>query len=64
VYHRDREPRNVALVDLEEGFRIMSRIEGVPAEEVEVGMGVSFEVREEDGQPVAVFALVAEVGEG
>ena len=64
VYHRDREPHNVALVNLEEGFRIMSRIEGVPAEEVEVGMGVSFEVREEDDQPVAVFAPVAEVGEG
>ena len=64
VYRRDDEPYNVALVDLEEGFRIMSRIEGLPAEEVEVGMGVSFEVREEDGQPVAVFAPVAEVGEG
>ncbi len=64
VYHRDREPHNVALVDLEEGFRMMSRIEGVPVEEVEVGMEVAFAVREEDGEPVAVFVPVAETGEG
>jgi uncharacterized OB-fold protein len=64
VYHRDREPHNVALVDLEEGFRMMSRIEGVPVEEVEVGMEVAFAVREEDGEPAAVFVPVAKTGEG
>jgi uncharacterized OB-fold protein len=64
VYHRDREPHNVVLVDLEEGFRMMSRIEGVPAEEVEVGMYVAFEVCEEGGEPVAVFVPTAETGEG
>ncbi len=64
VYHRDREPHNIVLVDLEEGFRMMSRIEDVPAEEVEVGMSVAFDVREEDGEPVAVFVPVAETGEG
>jgi uncharacterized OB-fold protein len=37
VHRRDGEPYNVVLVDLEEGFRMMSRVEGVPAEEVEVG---------------------------
>ena len=64
VYHRDREPHNVALVDLEEGFRMMSRIEGVPVEEVEVGMKVALAVREEDGEPAAVFVPVAKTGEG
>lgn len=64
VYHRDREPHNVVLVDLEEGFRMMSRIEDVPAEEVEVGMSVAFDVREEDGEPVAVFVPLTETGEG
>ena len=64
VYHRDREPHNVALVDLKEGFRMMSRVEGVLAGEVEVGMDVVFEVREEDGGPVVVFVPVAETGEG
>jgi uncharacterized protein len=55
VYRRDDEPYNVALVDLEEGFRMMSRVEGVPAEEVGVGLRVRFEVREEDDGPVVVF---------
>jgi uncharacterized protein len=55
VHHRDAEPHNVVLVDLEEGFRMMSRVEGVPAREVRVGMRVSFETRREDDGPVAVF---------
>lgn len=60
VYRRDGEPYNVALVDLEEGFRMMSRVEGVPAEEVEIGRGVTLEVREEDDGPVAVFVPAVE----
>jgi uncharacterized OB-fold protein len=56
IYSRDRDPRNVVLVDLDEGFRTMSRIEGVPAEEVEVGARVRFEVRRGgEVEPVAVF---------
>ena len=58
VHSRDRDPRNVALVDLDEGFRMMSRVESVPAEEVEIGARVSFEVRHRDeDEPVAVFVL-------
>ncbi len=55
VYRRDGEPYNVSLVDLEEGIRMMSRVEDVPAGEVKVGMGVTLEVRQEDDGPVAVF---------
>ena len=56
VHSRSRDPRNVVLVDLDEGFRMMSRVEGVPAEDVEVGMRVRFEVRRgEEVEPVAVF---------
>ena len=56
ICSRDRDPRNVVLVDLDEGFRTMSRIEGVPAEEVEVGARVRFEVRRGgEVEPVAVF---------
>jgi uncharacterized OB-fold protein len=54
VHSRNRDPRNVVLVDLDEGFRMMSRVEHVPAEEVEIGARVRFEVRHQDG-PVAVF---------
>ena len=56
VYRRDREPHNVVLVNLREGFRMMSRVEGMPAERVEVGMNVVFKVRRtQDSEPVAVF---------
>jgi uncharacterized OB-fold protein len=56
VHSRNRDPRNVVLVDLDEGFRMMSRVEGVPAEEVEIGTRVRFEVRQgEEDEPVAVF---------
>ncbi len=56
VHSRNRDPRNVVLVDLDEGFRMMSRVEDVPAEEVEIGTKVSFEVRQGDeDEPVAVF---------
>jgi uncharacterized OB-fold protein len=58
VHSRDRDPRNVVLVDLDEGFRMMSRVEGIPAEEVKIGARVRFEVRRgEEGEPVAVFVL-------
>jgi len=55
VYRRDTEPYNVVLVDLEEGFRMMSRVEGVPAERVEVGTRVSLRVDREGDDPVPVF---------
>jgi uncharacterized OB-fold protein len=56
VFSRDRDPRNVVLVDLDEGFRMMSRVDGVPAEEVEIGTRVRFEVRRgEEDEPVGVF---------
>ena len=58
VHSRDRNLRNVVLVDLDEGFRMMSRVEGVPAEAVEIGARVRFEVRQgEEDEPVAVFVL-------
>ena len=60
VHSRNSDPRNVVLVDLDEGFRMMSRVEGIPAEEVEIGARVRFEVRYgEEGEPVAVFVREA-----
>lgn len=47
--------RNVALVDLDEGFRMMTRIDGTAPDEVAIGTRVSFAVVDEDGAPVAVF---------
>lgn len=55
IYRRDSEPRNVCLVDLEEGFRMMSKVEGVPAEDVKIGAPVRLRIDETDGEPVPVF---------
>ncbi len=55
LHSQNNEPRNVVLVDLDEGFRMMSRVEDIPAEQVEVGMRVRFETRLERDEPVAVF---------
>lgn len=55
VYRRDADPYSVALVDLEEGFRMMSRVESIPAKAVEVGMRVSLRVDREGDDPVPVF---------
>jgi uncharacterized OB-fold protein len=46
---------NVALVDLAEGPRMMSRVVGMPAEDVRIGMAVQARIIEEDGSPLLVF---------
>ncbi|MGB7300031.1 MAG: OB-fold domain-containing protein [Burkholderiaceae bacterium] len=51
-------PYNVALVELAEGPRMMSRIEGVPAAEVKIGMTVKARIAAEDAGPVVVFDVV------
>lgn len=49
------EPYNVALIDLAEGARLMSRVEGIPAQDVTIGMPVRARIDEGDGGPVLVF---------
>ena len=44
VYYKGESPLNVALVDMDEGFRLMSRVEGVEATDVKIGMRVSLRV--------------------
>lgn len=46
---------NVALIDLAEGPRMMSRVDGPPAAEVTIGLEVQARVIEEAGQPLVVF---------
>lgn len=50
VHARGEAPRNVALIDLDEGFRTMSRVRGVESDDVRIGMRVR--VAFEDGVPV------------
>jgi uncharacterized OB-fold protein len=57
VSPRGEPPYNVVLVDMDEGFRLMSRVEGLPAESVRIGMRVRARVHDvADGQaPYPVF---------
>ena len=57
VHNRGEEPFNVALIDVDEGFRLMSRVEDIDPMKVTVGMRVRFRVHPGDDkqQPYAVF---------
>jgi uncharacterized OB-fold protein len=55
AHPRGGEPYNVALVELDEGFRIMSRVEGVAPDEVRVGMRVSVRFDGSQDPPLPVF---------
>ena len=46
---------NLALIDLAEGPRMMSRVEGVPPEAVRIGMRVTAKVIHENEIPLLVF---------
>ena len=48
---------NVALVDMDEGYRLMSRVEGIPADQVRIGMRVKVRVVDAgaDQSPYPVF---------
>ena len=62
VYKRPPEANyNVALVDLAEGPRMMSRIEGIAPAEVAIGMAVVARIeRPADGDPFVVFTPAGE----
>jgi uncharacterized OB-fold protein len=46
---------NVALVDLDEGPRLMSRIDGLPADQARIGLKVQARIVTEDGARFVVF---------
>ena len=53
---------NVSIVDLDEGVRLMSRVEGVPPAEVRIGQRVKARVQVTDGVGLVLFDL-AEAGQ-
>lgn len=55
VHVRGRDPHNVVLVDLDEGFRMMSRLDGVAPERVRIGARVRARVVTADRAPLVVF---------
>ena len=46
---------NLALIDLAEGPRMMSRVDGIAPEAVKIGMAVKARVVRENDQPLVVF---------
>lgn len=52
------EPYNVALVDLEEGPRVTTRVVGISAAEVRIGMRVQARIEQVEGKSLLVFAPV------
>ena len=57
LHARDAEPRNVAIVELDEGYRMMARVEGVAADAVQIGarVRVHFGDPDETGARLPVF---------
>ncbi len=62
VCPRGKEPYDVSLIDMDEGFRLMSRIEGLDPMDVTIGMRVKFKVHQddEDSDPYPVFEQAGE----
>lgn len=58
---------NVALIDLDEGFRLMSRVEGLAAEDVTIGLRVKLRPQPGGGEgeddPYPVFEPVGQTKE-
>jgi uncharacterized OB-fold protein len=57
VHPAEGTPFNVALIDCDEGFRLMSRVEDIPPNDVKIGMRVRFRVHKPGGDedPIPVF---------
>jgi uncharacterized OB-fold protein len=61
VYTKDKLPHNVALIDLDEGFRLMSRVEDIDPMQVKIGMRVKVRIDPgDDKQPPYPVFVAAE----
>jgi uncharacterized OB-fold protein len=58
VHPAEGKPYNVALIDCDEGFRLMSRVEDIAPEQVRIGQRVRFRVHRAEGAepPYPVFS--------
>src|SRR5437868_1994556 len=55
VHPAEGKPFNVALIDCDEGFRLMGRVEDIAPEAVRIGQRVRFRVHQESDEPYPVF---------
>src|ERR1700677_3345316 len=54
VFPQQGAPYNVALIDVDEGFRMMSRVEDIAPLDVRIGMRVKFRVHQAEGEQRAL----------
>lgn len=62
THPREGAPYNVALVDLDEGFRLMSRVEDIDPMQVRIGMRVKFRLYKPAGDEPAYPVFVSVEG--
>jgi uncharacterized OB-fold protein len=57
IYYKGEQPLNVAMIDLDEGFRMMSRVEDIDPMQVKIGMRVKVRMHPGDDKqpPYPVF---------
>lgn len=64
IRKRPPEPAaSIVLIDLEEGPRMMSRVEGMDATKVPIGLAVEARIVEEDDGHLVVFDAAREAGQ-
>jgi len=57
-----QQPYNVVLVDLDEGPRVMSRVEGIAPDAVRIGMKVQARIGRQDDKPILLFDIAPDAG--
>jgi uncharacterized OB-fold protein len=57
IYRRNEAPYNVSMIELDEGFRMMSRVEDIDPDQVEIGLRVKMRMYpgNEKNPPYPVF---------
>ena len=63
VYTKDQPPHNVALIDVDEGFRMMSRVEDTDPMQVKIGMRVKVKMHPGD-EKQPTYPVFAPAGGG
>ena len=58
THPRDGAPYNVALIDVDEGFRLMSRVEDIAPDAVAIGMRVRLRIHKPAGEEPAYPVFV------
>jgi len=61
VHSRNGDPYNIALIDLDEGFRMMARVDGIAPQDVRIGLRVHLCMQRDGEDVVPVFVPSGEV---